>query len=136
MGKSQILTPDGAVVKDPAIAAWMQEHSGEPGSLAWQWFGVMRGCGEDVRELLHDGNPVVCVADAPFAYVGAYKAHASVGFFRGSELPDPAGLLEGAGKLMRHVKLRPGSPVDEKALTRLIQEAHANIRRHLDKGKT
>jgi hypothetical protein len=32
MGKSQILTLDGAVVKDPAIAAWMQDHSGEPGS--------------------------------------------------------------------------------------------------------
>lgn len=135
MGKIQILTLDGAVEKDPAITAWMQDHSGEVGSLAWQWFDVMRGCGKDVRELLHDGNPVVCVADAPFAYVGAYKSHASVGFFRGSELPDSAGLLEGNGKLMRHVKLRPGSPVDEAALSRLIDEAYANIRRHLSKGK-
>lgn len=72
------------------------------------WFERMRDCGTDVRELLHDGCPVVCVGDAPFAYVNAFKAHASVGFFYGAMLADPAGLLEGEGKRMRHAKLRPG----------------------------
>lgn len=131
MDKRQILTLDGAVEKDPAIAAWMQDHPGGTGSIARRWFEAMRACGKDVRELLHDGNPVVCVADAPFAYVGAYKAHASVGFFRGSELPDPAGLLEGNGKLMRHVKIRPGISVDTEAVARLIRDAYANIQRHV-----
>lgn len=135
MDKSQILTLDGAVEKDPAIAAWLQDHAGPSGDIAWRWFEVMRNCGKDVRELLHDGNAVACVAGAPFAYAGAFKAHASVGFFRGSELPDPAGILEGAGRLMRHVKLKPGVSVDEKALERLIREAYTNIKRHLREGK-
>lgn len=72
--------------------------------------------------------------DAPFAYVNAFKAHAAVGFFHGAALPDPAGLLEGAGKAMRHVKLRPGEPLDEAALTALIDAAYRDIRRRLAAG--
>ena len=95
------------------------------------WFERMRGCGADVRELLHDGCPVACVADAPFAYVNAFKAHANVGFFHGAALSDPAGLLEGAGRRMRHVKLRPGRELDEDALRCLIVEAYRDIRHRL-----
>lgn len=87
----------------------------------------MRGCGADVRELLHDGCPVACVGDAPFAYVNAFKSHANVGFFHGAT-PDPAGLLEDTGKRMRHVKLRPGRVVGEAALAGLIASAYADIR--------
>ena len=88
----------------------------------------MRECGEDVRELMHDGCPTVCVEDAGFAYVNTFRAHVNVGFLRGSALPDPCGLLEGTGKLGRHVKLRPGAPVDSSALEALIGEAYRNIK--------
>jgi hypothetical protein len=91
----------------------------------------MRGCGADVRELLHDGCPVVCVADAPFGYVNAFKAHASVGFYYGAMLADPAGLLEGTGKRMRHVKLRPGKELAVDALGDLIEAAYSDIRQRL-----
>ena len=91
----------------------------------------MRGCRDDVRETLHDGMPTACVGDAAFAYVNAFSVHASVGFFHGSALPDPAGLLEGSGKRMRHVKLRPGVEVDEDALADLITAACEDIRRRL-----
>jgi hypothetical protein len=89
----------------------------------------MRGCGDDVRELLHDGCPVACVGDAPFGYVNAFKAHANVGFFHGAVLADPAGLMEGKGKRMRHVKLRPGKELDVEALSELIAAAYHDIRR-------
>jgi hypothetical protein len=87
----------------------------------------MRRCGDDVRELLHDGLPTVCVDDAPFAYVGVFKDHVNVGFFHGASLADPAGLLEGTGKSMRHVKLRPGVAFNEKALEVLIAAAYRDI---------
>jgi hypothetical protein len=87
----------------------------------------MRRCGTDVRELLHDGFPTVCIEDAPFAYVGVFKDHVNVGFFHGASLPDPAGLLEGTGKHMRHVKLRPGRAVDTSALEALIAAAYRDI---------
>jgi hypothetical protein len=129
---SQLLRFPTSVKRDPAVEAWMHEHSGELGSIAQRWFAVMRECGDDVRELLHDGHPTVCVADAAFAYVNAFKAHVNVGFFRGAELVDPECLLEGTGKFMRHVKLRPGSDVDATALTRLIETAYTDIKGRLD----
>jgi len=94
----------------------------------------MRGCGADVRELLHDGCPTACVGDAAFAYVNAFSAHASVGFFHGADLADPAGLLEGSGKRMRHVKLRWGAPVNAAAMNGLIAAAYSDIRRRLGGG--
>jgi hypothetical protein len=92
----------------------------------------MRSCGDDVRELLHDGCPTVCVEDAAFAYVNAFTAHVNAGFFRGAELADPGGLLEGTGRYMRHVKLRPGVTVDADALRELIHAAYADIKRRLE----
>ncbi len=95
----------------------MNEHSGALGAIAEYWFEVMRDCGGDVRELLHDGHPTACVGDAAFAYVNAFKAHVNVGFFRGADLADPNCLLEGTGKFMRHVKLRPKGEGDATALS-------------------
>lgn len=109
----------------------MRERSGALGALAERWFEAVRGCGEDVRELLHDGHPTACVDDAAFAYVDAFKAHVNIGFYRGAELADPAGLLEGAGKLMRHVKLGPDDELDAAALTSLIEAAYVDMKRRL-----
>lgn len=120
-----------AVKRDPAIEAWMREHQGELGAIAQRWFAVMRACGDDVRELLHDGHPTACVGDAAFGYVNAFTAHVNVGFFRGAEIADPRGLLEGTGKRMRHVKLRPERTVDATALTKLIEAAYADMARRV-----
>jgi len=107
----------------------MAEHAGELGAIAKHWFDVIRSCGHDVRELLHDGHPTACVDNAGFAYVNAFTAHVNVGFFRGAELADPAGLLEGTGRFMRHVKLVPSRDVDARALIALIHASYADIKR-------
>jgi hypothetical protein len=120
-----------AMRRDPRIEAWFSDFADPHRLMARTWFERMRGCGADVRELLHDGCPVACVADAPFGYVNAFKAHANVGFFHGAALADPAGLLEGNGKRMRHVKLRPGKDLDVGALGDLIETAYQDIRRRL-----
>jgi hypothetical protein len=95
----------------------------------------MRVCGADVRELLHDGHPTACVGDAAFGYVNAFSAHVSVGFFYGATLDDPAGLLEGAGKRMRQVKVRWGQQVNAAALSELIAAAYRDIRLRLRSAK-
>src|SRR5215472_7446996 len=120
-----------SVKRDSAIDAWMQKNSGELGVIAQRWFEVMRACGDDVRELLHDGHPTACVEDAAFGYANAFKAHVNVGFFRGSELADPDGLLEGTGKFMRHVNLRPGQQADDAALKKLIHAAYIDMKKRL-----
>lgn len=125
---------DGAIPRDPAIDAWLETRPEELGLIAKRWFRAMRECGDDVRETIHDGCPVACVEDAPFGYVNVFKAHVNVGFYNGADLPDPAGLLEGSGKRMRHVKIRPGVDVDATALGGLIHAAFAGIKARLADG--
>jgi hypothetical protein len=132
--RTELLRLNGAVERDPAIDAWMKEHAGELGAIAHQWFEVMRKCGDEVRELLHDGCPVVCLGDAPFGYVNVFTSHVNVGFFHGAALPDPAGLLQGTGKFMRHVKLRPGTAANAAALRRLIGSAYSDIKARVENG--
>src|SRR5581483_7675617 len=126
--KTELLRFNGAVERDPAIDAWMRAHAGELGAIAQQWFEVMRKCGDEVRELLHDGCPVACLGDAPFGYVNIFRSHVNVGFFQGAALPDPARLLQGSGKFMRHVKVRPGSPTNTAALSKLIETAYWDMK--------
>ncbi len=121
----------GPVRLDPAIDAWLSEPADELRGIARTWFERMRGCGPDVGELMHDGCPVACVADAPFGYVNAFRDHVNVGFYHGASLPDPESLLHGAGKRMRHVKLRRGETVETAALSDLIAAAYRDIRARL-----
>jgi hypothetical protein len=95
---------------------------------------VMRKCGDEVRELLHDGCPVACLGDAPFGYVNVFTSHVNVGFFHGAALPDSTRLLQGTGKFMRHVKLRPGTAINGAALSRLIDAAYSDIKARVENG--
>jgi hypothetical protein len=132
--KSELLRSDGGLERDPAIDRWMKDHPGELGAIAQRWFAAMRKCGDEVRELLHDGCPVACLGNAPFAYVNVFTSHVNVGFFHGAALPDPARLLQGTGRFMRHVKLRPGLATNSVALGRLIDAAYADIKSRVENG--
>jgi len=120
-----------AIPHDPAVDAWLLAQRDDLRPLAEAWFARMRKAGSDVRELMHDGCPTACVADAAFAYVNAYRDHVNVGFFYGALLKDPAQLLEGTGRRGRHVKLWPGRAVDAAALARLVDAAYADMRERL-----
>ena len=128
---SRLMLFPNAVKRDPAVDVWMHKHSGALGEIARHWFEVMRSCGDDVRELLHDGHPTACVDDSAFCYVNAFTTHINVGFFLGAELSDPCGLLEGTGKFMRHVKLKPGGDIDDIALRKLIEAAYVDMKGRL-----
>jgi len=132
--RTELFRLNGAVERDPAIDAWMEEHRGELGDLAREWFEVMRRCGDEVRELMHDGCPVACLGDAAFGYVNVFSSHVNVGFFQGAALADPGRLLQGSGKFMRHVKLKPGTATDAAALRTLIEAAYLDIKACVENG--
>ena len=132
--RSQFLRFNGAVERDPAIDSWMKDHAGELGDIAREWFEAMRQCGDEVRELLHDDCPVACFGDAPFGYVNVFKSHVNVGFFHGAALPDPYRLLQGDGKFMRHVKLRPRTATNSASLSRIIEDAYSDIKDRVEHG--
>jgi hypothetical protein len=132
--RTELLRFNGAIERDPAIEAWMKAHPGELGAIAQRWFNVMRKCGDEVRELLHDGCPVAYLGDAPFGYVNVFSSHVNVGFFQGAALADPTHLLQGDGKFMRHVKIKSASDTNAAALSRLIEAAYADIKTRVEHG--
>jgi hypothetical protein len=128
---SDLFRFSGAVRRHPEVEAWFLTDA-PTRRMAELWFARLRSLGEDVREMLHDGHPTACVDDAAFAYVDAFTAHVNVGFYRGALLDDPAGLLEGGGKRMRHVKVRWGALFDENALQALLEAAYQDMRAQVD----
>lgn len=131
---SRLFRFPGAATRHPDVEAWFAGP--DPlRAVVRPWFERIRGLGPDVQDLLHDGRPTACVEDAAFAYVDAFGAHAAIGFYEGASLPDPARLLEGGGKRMRHVKLRWGETVDADALEMLLVAAHADMRARLEAGE-
>src|SRR5690348_8193685 len=119
MNGKRLFRLTGSQRGDPAVAAWFSKQREDLQPLARTWFEQMRRCGPDVRELLHDDCPVACVDGVAFGYVNAFTAHVNVGFFHGADLDDAGDLLEGTGKNMRHVKLRPDAAADSAAIGRL-----------------
>lgn len=122
-----------AVKNDPATNTWLRAQSNGLRPFVETWFNCMRHCGDDVRELIHDGCLTACVGDAAFGYVSAFKDHVNVGFFLGVLLKDPTQLLEGTGKRGLHVKLHPNREVDSIALVQLVDSAYVDIKARLQK---
>jgi len=81
----------GARRRHPEIEAWFSKRHDRLGVIAKHWFDIIRGCGDDVREILHDGHATACAGEAAFAYVDSFSSHANVGFFGGADLPEPDG---------------------------------------------
>ncbi|HVT87612.1 MAG TPA: DUF1801 domain-containing protein [Tepidisphaeraceae bacterium] len=125
-----------AVSHEPAIEDWMCSRAGALRDIAKYWFNFMRACGDDVRELLHDGHPTACVGEAAFCYVNAFSAHVNVGFFLGAGLPDPHGLMEGTGKFMRHVKIKSSDEINQVALEELIMAAYRDMKSRINSTRT
>ncbi len=117
-----------------AVDEWFAERPGDLAALGRRWFETLRAAGDDVVDLLHDDHPTACIGEAAFGYVNVFKAHVNVGFFRGAELPDPDGILEGTGRFMRHVKRRLAMSEGDAALERLINAAYEDMQRRLAAG--
>jgi len=124
----------GAEQNSQDVEEWLASDPAVLFAIARLWFGEFRRCGPDVNELLHDGCPTACIGEAAFGYVNVFRSHVNVGFFTGAFLDDPGRLLEGSGKRMRHVKIRPDRPLDDSALRVLIQQAYRDVQSRITAG--
>jgi hypothetical protein len=89
---------------------------------------VLRVAGE-CSELIYE---TYCISDAftftgkqgqGFIHIATYARHVNLGFDRGTELDDPEKLLQGTGKLIRHVRLSSVNDLKREAVTHLIRGA-------------
>ena len=81
-----------------------------------------------LNETVKWGNGCWVADNGPVAYVYSAPDYVQFGFFNGSALKDPKGLLEGKGKYVRHIKVHKRSGIDEQAFAELLRQA-ANPRR-------
>jgi hypothetical protein len=76
----------------------------------------------DVYESIKWAQPVY-ESDGPFAYIKAFTESVNFGFWRGVDLRDPKGLLQGQGGKMRHVKIISLADIDERAFSDFVVQA-------------
>jgi hypothetical protein len=76
-----------------------------------------------LSETVKWGNGCWIGDSGPVAYVYSDTGYVQFGFFRGSSLRDPKGLLEGKGQYVRHIKVRNRSAIDERTFAALLRQA-------------
>ena len=76
-----------------------------------------------LSEAVKWGNGCWIGGNGPVAYVYSAPDYVQFGFFRGSSLKDPRGLLEGKGRYVRHTKVRESSEIDEWSFAALLRQA-------------
>ena len=84
----------------------------------------------EARASIKWGQPV-WEHGGPFAFLKRNAKHVTFGFWRGAEMDDPKGALEGDGTRMRHVKIAPGAEPDHETIRDFVRQA---IRLNRDKG--
>lgn len=109
----------------------------------------MRPIAERLREIVGEVDPdtveVVRLGDRAatygvgpkkmsegYSYILPHKNWVNLGFYKGAELPDPAELMEGTGKKLRHVKVRSVEDAERPEIRTLIEEALAERTEALD----
>ncbi|MBI3217986.1 MAG: DUF1801 domain-containing protein [Bacteroidetes bacterium] len=117
-----------------SLEDWLNSKPKELHSIAITWFDEIRNCGPDVEMIFHDGHPTGCVENTPFAYLDVFTAHANVGFFYGAFFYDEHQLLEGTGKRMRHIKIKPALPIEAKYLKAFLKTAYLDIKKRLNES--
>jgi hypothetical protein len=83
----------------------------------------VKGSAPQLEESVKWGNGCWLRGTTPVAYVYSAPDYVQFGFFNGSALADPDGLLEGAGKFVRHIKVRSRGDIDENAFAALLRQA-------------
>jgi len=83
---------------------------------------IIKAAAPKAEEAVKWAQPVYS-SNGPMIYVRAHKAHVNFGFWRGAELSDPKGLLEGEGDRMRHVKIKSLKDVNKAQYTAWVKQA-------------
>ena len=83
---------------------------------------IVDAAGPDASSTIKWAQPV-WESDGPFAYVKAFGRSVNIGFWRGAELDDPTGILEGEGERMKHLTLREGDAIPADELSALVRQA-------------
>lgn len=94
----------------------------EQAEIATRIRQIIRTAAPEARESFKWAQPVY-ESNGPFCYMKAFKSSVNFGFWRGVDLDDPRGVLEGTGDKMRHVKIAHLDEIDEDLLAGFVRQA-------------
>lgn len=94
--------------------------------IARQLRELVLAAGAGVTEQVKYGG-ILFSSGVPFCGVFSYANHVSLELSEGAKLPDPHQVLEGGGKLRRHIKLRAATDIAGKHVREYIESAFAAV---------
>ena len=105
-----------------SVMDWIDETEDWQKTLLLELRSIIQTAAPDAEEALKWGQP--CYSrNSLFCYLQRAKQHVTLGFQKGSQMNDPAGVLQGTGKMMRHLKFERSADIDEAQCTALLIEA-------------
>ena len=119
---------------DPKLQEYLMPYSAEVARMMFALRELVLKEAPDAGETVFRGYAVSIAFSftgrwtEAFCHVVAYKAHVNLGFNRGAELPDPKGVLEGTGKLIRHIPVRTLADLKNPNLLRFLRKALKLVR--------
>jgi hypothetical protein len=114
---------------DAAWTAALARTTDEARAIADTVRALVRSLDRDVVEVVWPHQGTVGWGIGPrkmsehYAYLAVHPTHVNLGFYRGASLPDPAHLLDGEGKAMRHIQLRDARQLDRPDVAELLRAA-------------
>jgi hypothetical protein len=115
-------TPKVSPLRGMPVEDWVKAKArGEQLDIVQRLLAMARKVAPKATISIKWGQPVV-EENGPVAFIKVAKAHVTFGFWRGAQLTDPKGLLEG-GERMKHVKIASADALDEKALSAFLRQA-------------
>lgn len=112
------------------VDAYIAQLEGWQGEIVSELRNIVLAAVPEAEEAIKWAQPVYSV-NGPFAYIKAFKNSINFGFWRGVDIDDPGGLLQGSGEKMRHVKIVSLDDIDEPAFIDFAQQA---VKLNLTKG--
>ncbi|MEJ2010699.1 MAG: DUF1801 domain-containing protein [Anaerolineales bacterium] len=117
-------------MREKTVDAYILSLDPWQAEIARKLRAIVKAAAPEASESIKWAQPVYEL-NGPFAYFKAFKNTVNFGFWRGADLEDPQGLLEGSGEKMRHVKLGKVEEVDRELLTGFVRQA---VELNLQKG--
>ncbi len=105
------------------IDAYLEKKPAEHAAVAKALRKLVKKTVPGIKESVNPWKIPTFESNGPMCFFMVGKNHVTFGFLRGTSLPDPARLLEGTGRKLRHVKLRTAEDLQKPALKKLVAAA-------------
>ena len=107
---------------DKTVDEYIEQLDGWKADVAVRVRQVVLEAAPEAQESIKWAQPVYETV-GPVCYFKAFKNSVNFGFWRGADIVDPKGLLQGSGEKMRHVKLTAVDDIDGDAFADFVRQA-------------